>query len=161
MMNFFSASSATIDYDPVGNTSPTRCTDRYLRFKPVGLIFLNYNDYVPQIRTDLRPDDDLLSSPFPLLTITANCQVKTEQDYIPSIASWGYLFVDIPFPHSHLTFFTRSSLVGLILALSKIWFINSRRVRPIGYIDEYSRRGVPYPHPLHTLAARSANSAYP
>ena len=41
-----------------------------------------------------------------------------------------------------------------------LYYINSRRVRPIGYIDEYSRRDTLYPYrTLPTLAARLHDDA--
>ena len=40
----FSASNATNDFDPVGATSPAKCSAPNLRSALVGLNFLNYND---------------------------------------------------------------------------------------------------------------------
>ena len=44
MMTFFSASNAMNDFDPVGATSPAKCSAPNLRFALVGLNFLNYSD---------------------------------------------------------------------------------------------------------------------
>ena len=46
MTTYFSASNAMNDYDPVGATSPRKCSAQNLKFVLVGLNFLNYNGWL-------------------------------------------------------------------------------------------------------------------
>ena len=41
-----------------------------------------------------------------------------------------------------------------------LYYVNSKRLRPIGYIHEFSREDTPFPYrPLHTIAPRLHDDA--